>query len=666
MAYHTFFITLTFKNYRTMHYRKFLVFLLGTVISINLMAQPDRWQQRIKYNIAVNMNVNNNRFTGNQTMLYTNNSPDTLYKLFLHLYWNAFQPNSSMDVRSRELGKTVIRKDKNGKDVLDWDGRVTNRIQQLTPDEIGYQKVSSLTINGVEQQLKEHETILEVILSKPILPKTTTTIQLKFEAQVPKQIRRSGRDNAEGIRYSMSQWYPKMVEYDYQGWNANPYIAREFYGVWGDFDVSITIDKSYILGGTGVLQNAQQIGYGYNAPGTKANQPNTPTLTWNFKAENVHDFVWAADPAYKHISKEVRKGLTLHVLYKPKNASEDSAWQNVLWAAEKVLPFIESKFGKYPYPQYSFIQGGDGGMEYAMATLLKGPGLGTVFHEWMHSWYQQILGTNESLFAWMDEGFTSFAENEVTYWYNKNVALQSPWINSIQKLLIEKQLKDAEEELPFKQADNYAGYFALAKSPYEEPMTEHADHFNANFGYSLAAYSKGAVFIEQLGYIVGDEVRDKILLAYYNTWKFKHPNANDFIRVAEKVSGMALQWYKEYWIYTTKTIDYGLGNITIDTVSGKTQLTIKRIGKMPMPIDVVITYKDGTSEMHYIPLNLMYGEKKAENAIARKVHEPWRWTHPEYTFTIDKKISDLKIIEIDPTKRMADINPANNKIVIPD
>lgn len=634
--------------------------------SINAFAQPDRWQQRIKYNIDVKMDVATNKFSGTEKIEYFNNSTDTLNKIFFHLYWNAFQPNSSMDVRSRELGKTVLRQDRNGNNVLDWDGRVTNRISKLKEDEIGYQRVKSITINGKQQKLIEHETILEVQLDKPLAAKSKISMDVVFEAQVPLQIRRSGRDNAEGVRYSMSQWYPKVVEYDYQGWNANPYIAREFYGVWGDFDVKITIDKNYMVAATGVLQNPNSIGFGYSAAGIKVPATAAKTITWNFKGENIHDFVWAADPTYAHISKEVRKDLTLHVFYKPKDAKSDSAWNNVLWAAEKILPYMEKRFGKYPYPQYSFIQGGDGGMEYAMATLLKGPGLGTVFHEWMHSWYQQIMGTNESLFAWMDEGFTSYAENEVTSYYNENFAIQSPWITDAAKAAIKKNVEADKADLPARQSDNYAGYFALAKSPYEEPMTEHADHFNTNFGYSLAAYSKGSVFINQLGYIVGDSVRDKILLEYYNQWKFKHPNANDFVRVAEKVSGLALQWYKEYWVYTTKTIDYAVGNINIDTATNNAILSVKRIGKMPMPIDVTVTYKDGTQELYYIPLNLMFGQKPAEGTVTRIVQPEWRWTHPEYTFMINHKIAEIKSVEVDASYRMADVNRSNNKLVIPD
>ena len=648
-----------------MNIKFFALFIFLLIGTINSFAQPDRWQQKIKYAINVNINVATNTFKGTEKIEYINNSPDTLAKVFLHLYWNAFQPNSSMDVRSRELGKTALRQDRNGNNILDWDGRVTNRISRLKENEIGYQRVKSITINGKLQKLIEHETILEVVLDKSITPKTKVVMDVVFEAQVPIQIRRSGRDNAEGVRYSMSQWYPKVVEYDYQGWNANPYIAREFYGVWGDFDVKITMDKNYMIAATGVLQNPNTIGFGYEAAGVKVPAIKGNTITWNFKGENIHDFVWAADDNFKHISKKVGSTV-LHVFYKQKDARADSAWNNVLWSSEKVLPYMESRFGKYPYPQYSFIQGGDGGMEYAMATLLKGPGLGTVFHEWIHSWYQHILGTNESLFGWMDEGFTSFGENEVTSYYNNNFATQSPWINDKTKAAIIKSNEENKEDLPAQQSDNYAGYFALAKSPFEEPMTTHADHFNTNFGYSLAAYSKGSVFINQLGYIVGDKQRDEILLAYYNQWKFKHPNANDFVRVAEKHTGIALQWYKEYWINSTKTIDYAVGNINLDSITGKTQIALKRIGKVPMPLDVVITYRDGSQELHYIPLNLMYGNKPAEDNLTRIMQPEWRWTHPEYMFETSRRINEIKTIEIDPSQRMADLNRSNNKLVVPD
>ena len=631
---------------------KNLAFIFIAIIAFvsGVSAQADRWQQRIDYKINATLDVATNIIKGTEEIVYTNNSTDTLRKVYFHLYWNAFQPNSSMDLRSRELGKNTMTS-RRGDVIKDWDARVTDRIQKLTPAEIGYQRVSAITINGKAQKLIEHETILEVQLTNPIAPKTSAKLSLVFEAQVPKQIRRSGRDNAEGVRFSMSQWYPKMVEYDYQGWSTNPYIAREFYGVWGNFDVSLQLAKNYTVAATGVLQNPNAVA---NAQGLK---------TWNFKGNNIHDFVWAADDQFKHLSKEVRKGLTIHVYYKEKDAKSDSAWANILYAAEKVLPYIEKNFGAYPYPQYSFIQGGDGGMEYAMATLIKGPSLGTVFHEWMHNWYQQILGSNESLFAWMDEGFATFAESKVSIWYDANAAAQSPFISERAKVQVLASVQRAKLDLPLMQAGSYAGYMALAKSGLEEPASTHADHFNTNYAYSNAAYSKGATLLGLLGYVIGDSVRDAVLLNYYNTWKFKHPNANDFFRVAEKTSGIQLQWLKEYWVNSTKTIDYGLNDIQAG--NNTAIISIQRLGKLPMPIEVLITYKDGTSELHYMPLDLMLGGKMSEGAVNHILHSAWQWVAPTYTFETSKPLSALKSIEIDPSYRMPDLNRSNNKLEIP-
>ena len=635
---------------------KSIFFVLAlTFVFISSFAQPSRWQQRVKYAMNIDVDASTNKFTGKQKLEYTNNSPDVLNKVFYHLYFNAFQPNSSMDVRSRELGKIV----NNGRQ--DWDGRVRDRISKLTPEEIGYQKIISLKVNGIAQPFKYHETILEVNLTKAILPNTKVVFDMEFEAQVPLQIRRSGRDNpATGVRYSMSQWYPKLCEYDYEGWHPTPYVAREFYGVWGDYDVTINIDPTYKLGGTGVLQNANEIGWGYDAANTTdLKHASKSKRTWRFTANNVHDFVWAADPDFKHLTKKL-KNTTLHVIYNYKQNDEknDAAWATVLNAAATSLPFIEDNFGKYPYPQYSFIQGGDGGMEYPMATLLSGPSLGTVFHEWMHSWYQMMLGTNESLYYWMDEGFTTFAENLVTKFYNKKSNKQE-YVDMLAAKPDSKQLKDVLDIIPEDQGDSYTSYFGLAKSGYEEPLTTHADHFNSNAAYGTAAYSKGAVFMEQLGYIVGAVNRDKIIIDYYNQWKFKHPNSNDFIVLAEKATDIKLDWYKEYWCNTTKTINYAIDSLWEE--GGVSKIRLKRIGQMPMPIDLQLTFKDGTTEMHYMPLNLMFGEKQLENNNQKRiVHEEWKWTHPTYIVEFPQKLNTLKALEIDPSKRMADVERKNN------
>jgi len=602
---------------------------MTAAFSFKGFTQPDRWQQRVKYAMDINMNVLTNRLAGKQQLEYTNHSPDTLRKVFYHLFWNAFQPNSMMDNRSRQLGLVL------NNNVPDWDVRVQDRIQNLKPDEIGYQKILSLKMNGAVQQFEVEETILEVKLSKPILPNTTVHFEMEFEAQVPLQIRRSGRDNPDTkVRYSMSQWYPKICEYDYEGWHATPYIGREFYGVWGDFDVTIHIDKSYILGASGYLQNPQEIGFGYEAKGTKPLRPSGAQLNWHFIAPNVHDFVWAADPEFKHVTRKIRNDLTLHLLYKTSNAPEKN-WLNILDMMEVAIPFIEKTFGPYPYKQYSFIHGGDGGMEYPMATLLKDPS--GYMHEFMHSWYQGMLGTNELKYPWMDEGFTQYAAARVWGFLKK----------------------DSNYDQTFKKEFN--NYFFTAKSSSIEPMTTYADYFSTNANYSFSSYYKGSVFMVQLGYIVGDSALDKILLEYYRQWRFKHPNPDDFFRVAEKVSRLQLDWYKDFWIGTNKKIDYAIDSLW--ETGGKTSIRLRMLGQVPMPIDILLQYNDGSRELAYIPLYSMFGSKPIENSsIPRSVFEPWKWTNTTYEFIVNHKLTDLRIIEIDPSHRMADMNRNNNRL----
>jgi len=289
-----------------------------------------------------------------------------------------------------------------------------------------------------------------------------------------------------------------------------------------------------------------------------------------------------------------------------------------------------------------------------MATLINGPSLGTVFHEWMHSWYQGMMGTNESEYPWMDEGFTSYAEDLVSRDYTnfRYKKMQAANPNDPRLKVLDSVLNKQPHE------DAYKSYYALVDRELQEPLTTHADHYETNVAYSISSYSKGEIFLEQLGYITGAPTRDQIMLQYYREWHFKHPNANDFIRVAEKVSNMKLDWYKEYWINTTKTIDYGIDSVWQE--GNKTKIRLINKGKMPMPIDLQLTFKDGKKALHYIPMYLMFGEKPAENSVSRVVEQPWKWTHPTYTVELNEKLTDLSQIEIDPTKRMADVNMENN------
>ncbi|UXP30927.1 M1 family metallopeptidase [Reichenbachiella agarivorans] len=596
-----------------MKYIKALIILLLPVMA----TAQERWQQRVEYKMEIDMNAEANQFTGVQKLKYFNNSPDTLSRVYFHLYYNAFQPGSMMDVRSRTLP--------------DPDRRVGDRIYKLKDDEIGYQKIQSLKQDGKKLSYTIDGTIMIVDLKKPILPNSTTEFDMSFEAQVPLQVRRTGRDNSEGIRLSMAQWYPKMAEYDRSGWHTHPYIAREFYAPWGDFDVKISIDSAYTVAATGLLQNADQIGKGYSDAKSSAKK-----LTYHFKAENVHDFVWAADQDYAHDIVKMRDGLEFHYFYQKDTLVE--TWKEMQTYIQKALPFIEKNFGAYAYPTYSVIQGGDGGMEYPMATLITGHRklgslVGVTVHEMMHSWYQMMLATNESYYAWMDEGFTTYASNLTEdYLFNPQYPAMNP------------------------HAANMKGYQRLVEAGKEEPMTTHSDYFSTNWAYGTAAYSKGAITLRQLEYIVGVDNLKAGLLSYYNQWRFKHPDMLDFQKVIERQSGIELDWYFDFWVNTTKTIDYGISQVYAK--GAKTFVQLERVGEMPMPVDVRVTMKDGKEKWYHISLGLMRGSKPIAKDAKQLTN--WPWVYPYYSFELDVPLSDIASIAIDPEEFTADMDRENN------
>ena len=575
------------------------------------------WQQRVEYRININFDYEKHQFLGDQNLIYYNNSEDTITKVFFHLYFNAFQPGSMMDVRSRSLP--------------DPDRRVMDRISKLNEDEIGFHEIKKIQQNGKDLKYHEQGSILEVELIDPLLPDESTEFYMEYFSQVPVQIRRSGRNNKEGIDYSMAQWFPKIAEYDRKGWHAHPYIAREFYAPWGDFDVSISIDKNYIVAATGILES-------------KVKEKNN--YIWNFKAKNVHDFVWAADPDYVHdILKVDSENLELHFYYLETNDDMIKNWKRLQQDASKAFKFMNKIFGKYPYTKYSIIQGGDGGMEYPMATLITGersyPSLLSVtIHEALHSWYQMLLGTNESYLAWMDEGFTSFAQN-ITQIYLFNDIYKLDLVNPLRR--------------------SYERYYNFIKTGLEEPLSTHSDHFSTNQAYGVGSYTKGAMFLMQLGYIIGEDILFKALKRYYNEWKFKHPDEYDFIRIMEKESGMELDWYIDYWIKTTHTIDYSLE--IKEENENEILVSVNRIGKMPMPIEIEVVYEDSSKKIFYIPLSIMRGDKNYDSSkLEYKLLDDWEWVNNTYEINFNNKNKKIKNIEINPSGKMADIDQSNNKL----
>lgn len=602
--------------------------LVLLVLSFGVNAQKGYWQQHIDYKMDIDVDVKSYQFTGHQEITYKNNSGDELTNVFYHLYLNAFQPGSEMDTRLQTI------KDPDRRMVLNHGTKkepiYESRISKLPENEQGYLKIIDLKQDGQPVKFEVIGTILKVTLNKPIKPGKKAKFVMNFKGQAPTMVRRTGRLNPDGVEFSMTQWYPKMCEYDTSGWHANQYVFREFHGVWGNFDVKISIDKDYIVAGTGELKNAKEIGFGYlpNTPGGV--QTSSQKRTWHFVGKNIHDFTWAADPNFKHDIKTSKDGKQIHFFYK----TEHENWQKMEPVMVRVFDFYSEKVGQYPWNTYSFIQGGDGGMEYAMCTLIVGGKnydslLTTAVHELGHTWFQNILASDELTYPWVDEGFTSYIE----YWaMGEIVRGDSPqknhWIEA------------------------YQDYQYLVDSGLQEVATTHADRYNTNLAYSINAYSKGNIFLSQLGYIIGRDNLDKTIKRYFIDYGMKHPKPIDFIRTAEKVSNMQLYWYLNEFMETNHEVDYSIDSV--EPQGNSTKVTIRRNGKMPMPVDIQVN----GGIKYNIPTVLTLGNRPTKPG--EKVLNYWLWAQPTYTFTIDMPMSQISKIEIDPDNYTTDIKREDN------
>jgi len=602
--------------------------------------QAAPWQQEVAYEMDYRLLADRHRFEGTQRLVYTNNSPDTLRTAFYHLYFNAFHPNSLMAERNRHLP--------------DPDTRMIPRLWELGPDEVGYHSVKSLTQDGEPARWRVHDTVMEVQLPRPVLPGTSTTFEMVFEGQVPLQTRRSGRDSREGVRFSMAQWYPKIAAYDAVGWHPHPYIGREFYGPFGTFDVRLTLPAEYVVGATGVLQNPGEVGHGYDAapdagrvatgPARRPDGSAPDSLTWHFRAEQVHDFAWGADPRYvyeRHLAHDVPgrdEPVQIHLLYLPDVAE---GWAPLGgWVAD-MTRFFSERYGPYPYPQFTVVQGADGGMEYPMLTLITGRReprslFGVTAHEFAHMWFYGIVATNETLFSWMDEGFTNYATTEALH-----------------------ALFDGAEG----PADHTGAVETVARAQaagfYERP-NKPADWYDTNAGFSVAAYTAGQAFVSLLGYVMGDGLRDRLLYRYGTEWRFRHPYPADLQKLAQDVSGMQLHWLFEQFLNGAERYDYAVAGIDNAAHAGghRATVTLERRAPGVLPQDVRLRLADGSERWVHVPLAEAFGHKPTGDGWT--VAEPWPWVHPTHRVTVEVP-SPVVEAEIDPERRTPDLDRANNR-----
>ena len=613
--------------------KKMFCFFVVQIFGLTLFGQEiTYWQQRADYEMQIDVDDAKFQYDGKMKLAYTNNSPDTMDKVYFHVYYNAFQPGSAMDHRLSNVKDPDSRMM-----VKDENGIAKSRIALLGKEDIGYQKINSIKQNGKDLKHKIIGTILEVTLAEVLKPGQKANFDLEWKAQVPEIIRRGGKNTKEGVDFSMTQWYPKMAHYDEFGWHLDEYIGREFVAPFGNFEVKIKIQKDYVIGASGKLMNPDNV-KGYSLKGTaKSSTLNAKEkIIWHFEAENIHDFAWAADKEFVVTQQKVSNGPDVYFV-RMNDDTLAKTWQDSETPTVKFFEYMSKHFGKYPWSTYTVVQGGDGGMEYGTVTLITGKRnfeslVGVIYHEIAHSWFQHMFAINETVDEWMDEGFTSYAEH-LAYLEIFNKPIE-----------------------PNPNYSAYEGYFDLVKSGVEEPMSLLADYYDYNYSYGVQAYVKGQVYLIQLEYIIGKENLKRTFLRFYDEWKFKHPTPNDFRRTAEKVSGLNLKWYENLFVNTTRTVDYAVANVSSNSIE------LKNLSNFPMPIDLLVEYSDGSKELFYIPNLELRGEKLSEEfdlykGAKRSVLEPWKWTNPDYSVKISKEV---KKVIIDPTLRLADINYSNN------
>lgn len=607
--------------------RVFLLFL-SLWMGWNFAQQHPYYQQYAKYKMDIDVDAENFTYKGSQTLSYTNNSPDELRVVYFHLYWNAFKAGSMMDQRIQSQGT-------NGDGRLQEKG--ISRLASIPSNEEGQQNIHWIKQNGKPLKFEIQETIMKVELAEAIKPNSTTTFTMEWDAVIPKQIRRSGRNNRENIAMSMTQWYPKIAEYDYQGWHTFDYIGREFHAPFADFDINIKIDKDYIIGAGGTLKNPNEVkGYSDNA---RIAEDENGKATWKWTARNMLDFAWAADPKYTVESFTILDGPEIFLVYH-KN-EKTLFWEESKPYITKFFQIMNATFGRYAYPSYSFIQGGDGGMEYGMSTLILGEHrslerlVGLMVHEGAHSWFQQMLASNESTQPWIDEGFTSYAES-----------------------LVMHQLFPPKEATPNPFLGSLNSYINFSKTGKEEPAAWLADHHDDGRAYSVASYTKGELFLVQLGYIMGEQNLSLVMRDFFNQWKMKHPSDKDFLHIAQKVSGMDLKWFQHYWINTTKTIDYAIEKVEYG--KDTTTITLANKGGIPMPIDFSLLTKDNTVVTYHIPMNMTRIWKRQDLFGSFQTLPYWAWTQKEYQLTVPYTKEQITAMGIDFSQRMADVNPQDN------
>lgn len=608
------------------------------------------WQQDVAYEIKAEINAERDLISASATLFYSNNSPDTLYELFFHLYQNAFTPDSYYDKLQKENG----RKNRYGKYESQGLGTV----------------VSNLKVRGSSVKTELDNTILRVILERPILPGEMTDISMDFKTYFDDggNVRRRMKvfDSYGSRHYDGVHWYPRICVYDRKfGWTTDQHLGKEFYGDFGVFDVELTFPESYVVGATGFLVNRSDVlptalrqkldiknfkDKAWNsAPSIITPYDSSKKKTWVYHAENVHDFAFTADPNYR-IGEAEWNGIKCYALCQEPHAS---GWQNAAEYTSKIIKTFSEDFGQYVYHKMIVADARDG-MEYPMLTLDGGadPGYrGLLTHEVGHNWFFGQVGNNETYRASLDEGFTQF----LTAWglerIDGDTAVQRPYKNWY--------LRKFKKPGKVRYNSVYYSYLRDALRGDDTRLNTHSDHFGGlrhGGGYHLVYY-KTATMLYNLQYVLGDSLFQAAMKNYFSTWRIAHPYFEDFRNSIIQFTQVDLNWFFDQWLESTSEIDYALSGIKRMSKDPVYEITIQRKGEMQMPLDLEITDQNDNIYQFHIPNTWFEKEGEAE-VLDRWIG--WGQLQPSYSTEI-KLDAPIKSVTIDPEAAMADVRKMNNR-----
>lgn len=566
------------------------------------------WQNRADYRIVVSLDPATATIRGEETIVYRNNSPDSLSTIVLRLFQNYFRPEVARNDYVTDITEGMV-------------------IEQLAVN-------GSKAAFAPRPKLDPNATVQVIPLARAIPAGGSATIHVVWRSKVPnveRGVRGQRMGRWENDLFQLAQWYPQVAMYDdLRGWNDDIYRGdSEFYNEYGSFDVRITVPAGFLVGATGTLQNPSAVlskqtrdrlaiarrsdttvhvvtpaerGAG-EGRGTAAGDK----LTWHFTSELTNDFAWAAARTYAYDAGIALAPDTvmIHTLFDPaRDYSKTTGYAKFAleWHAKKLMP--------YGFPALWIVDGPEGGMEYPM-IIFNGPGFGVTNHETTHQWFPMMVATNENWYGWMDEGFAGY-------------------LNRFARIDFDGTAPDAMEF--------GAGYRRVAGSELEAAMMWPGDLSGPN--YSTHTYGKMPVVLRALGAMVGDSAVIAAMGDYAKAWQWKHPSPWDFYFFMNRRLGYNLDWFWHQWMFTTGTVDQGIASVTVE--AGRTRVTVSDRGEMAMPVILGVEYTDGTIDTILRPVDMWFGGAR--------------------TATIDVPGGGrgIRRLMIDPENRFQDLRRADN------